>query len=219
MHDIYIKLFQETDSKSKLHCESSSNSKSNHFKQPLKDHLQQHRRKDDLRNEYDRRKKKPGPSYLSVKKVIFLLCCLVLAFGIQNVIFSSLKNTSSIKSPSQVFAMNLIMCLIIFAILLAINKQPKQTYFDNSSRNSTMDGESCERHCRSTLLKNNRGKISCLESRLFCTSLFCCCYCCFNLSEEDKQNTQNVTSHHFRKSFLIPVAPWIHAIAIFLNVR
>ena len=97
--------------------------------------------------------------------MIFLLLCLVLAFGIQNVIFSSLKNTSSIKSPTQVFFMNFIMCLIIFSILLAINKQPKQKYSDNTSFHSNLDDNSSYRCPRSLLSKNNKGKISCVESR------------------------------------------------------
>ena len=200
----------------RLHCKSSSNSNNNHCKKPLKQQCA--RRKNTPRNELEKRRKNISPTCKSVKKVIFLLLCLVLAFGIQNVIFSCLKNTSSINSPTQVFFMNLIMCLIIFSILLAINKQPKQKYFDNASFHSSLDSNSSYR--RSLLLENNKRKISCVESRLFCTSLFCCCYCCFNFSEEDdKRVTRNEISHQFRKSFVIPIAPWIHAIAIFLNMR
>ena len=153
-----------------------------------------------------------------MKRVIFFLLCLVLAFGIQNVIFSNLKNTSVIKSPTQVFATILIMCLIIFSILLAINKQPKQTYY-GSTFVSNRSGSSG--HRRSSLLENNKCK-PCVESRLFCTSLFCCCYCCFNFSDEEDthhMSSRNEIAHQFKKSFLIPIAPWIHAIAIFLNVR
>ena len=171
------------------------------------------------RNESGPRRKPSSPTQKSVSRVTFLLVCLLVAFGIQNVIFSNMKNTSVIRSPNKLFAMNLIICLVIFAILLAINKQPRQNYNDSSKHGPSDYSESRDRRRRSSLLENNKCKVSCVESRLFCTSLFCCCYCCFNFSEEDKRSSENEVSHHFRKSLLIPIAPWIHAIAVFLNVR
>ena len=211
--------FQETHNKPKLYHDSFSNSNNKHVKNPLKDHTKQLRRKDFEINECEKRKPwiNSTPSKKSVNKVIFLLLCLVFAFGIQNVIFSNLKNTSVIKSPTQVFATNLIMCLIIFAILLVINKQPKQTYYGSTTQSYRSGSNG---HRRSSLLENNKWK-PCVESRLFCTSLFCCCYCCFNFSDEEDthRSSKREIAHNFRKSFLIPIAPWIHAMAIFLNVR
>ena len=107
----------------------------------------------------------------------------------------------------QMITMNLVLCLVIFGILVAINKQPQQTHSDNPIKIS------------GSMLENNKCK-TCMDSKLFCTSLFCCCYCCFNFSEEDDvHSTTSEVAHNFRKTFLIPVAPWIHAIIIFLNVR
>ena len=147
----------------RLHCKSSSNSNNNHCKKPLKQQCA--RRKNTPRNELEKRRKNISPTCKSVKKVIFLLLCLVLAFGIQNVIFSCLKNTSSINSPTQVFFMNLIMCLIIFSILLAINKQPKQKYFDNASFHSSLDSNSSYR--RSRLFETINEKLRALNQDYF----------------------------------------------------
>ena len=148
-----------------------------------------------------------SPTQKSVKKVVFLQACLIMSFFLQNVILSNLKNTSIVKSPMQMVMMNLVVCLVIFAILLAINKQPQQTYSDNPIKSN------------GTLLENNKCK-TCMDSRIYCTSLFCCCYCCFNFSEEDDIHSTNPKiAHNFRKTFLIPITPWIHAIIIFLNVR
>merc|ERR1712150_68711 len=129
----------------------------------------------------------------SVKRVLFLLLCLVVTFILQNVILSNLKNTLLITSSAQMFTLNFVICLLIFAILLAISKQPRQTHRDSPIKSD------------SSILGNNR-RNGCLDSRLFCTSLFCCCYCCFNFPEEDDIHFKygNI-SHNFRRTFLLPI--------------
>ena len=134
--------------------------------------------------------------------------CLLIAFFLQNVISSNLKNTSIINSPMQIIAMNLLICLAVFGILLAIYKQPQQTY--NANSNIRINNRS--------MLENQKYK-PCIESRLFCSSILCCCYCCFNASENDIYSSNGKVTVTSRKTFLIPIAPWIHAVAIFLNIR
>ena len=145
------------------------------------------------------------PTKKSVKKVVFLLPCLMLLFFVQNGILASLTNTSRIKSPIQMISMNLVVCVIIFFILLAINKQPQQIYASVPVSNNV------------SAPKNNIVKM-CKDSKQFFTSIFCCCYCCFNYPEEDHCLSTSIDDT-LRKTFLIPLAPWIHAITIFLNVR
>ena len=134
--------------------------------------------------------------------------CLLIAFFLQNVISSNLKNTSIINSPMQIMAMNLLICLAVFSILLAIYKQPQQTY--NANSNMRINNR--------YMLENQKYK-PCTESRLFCSSILCCCYCCFNASEDDIYSSNGKITVNSRKTFLIPIAPWIHAVAIFLNIR
>ena len=148
------------------------------------------------------------PTNKSVKRVVYLLMCLLIAFFLQNVISSNLKNTSIINSPMQIIAMNLLICLAVFGILLAIYKQPQQTY--NANSNIRIKNRS--------MLENQKYK-PCIESRLFCSTILCCCYCCFNASEDDIYSSNGKVTVNSRKTFLIPIAPWIHAVAIFLNIR
>ena len=184
-----------------------------------------------------------SPTRSSAKRVLWLLFFLVISFYTQNVILSGLKNTSLIRSPVILITLNLFLCITIFVICVALTKHPQHAYVNAHANTNNMLLLGDENRERRGKTKRGGGMMLCFKS----SSAFCCCpYLCFQGHMSSNSNVDgtnhsdhsqisfrqmpkddaapsiipSTTSvHDFRKTFLMPMAPWLHAMAIFLNVR